>query len=52
MNIPKPKKQKPVKKDDKSQGTLDLKKSYEKTEEEPAAGLPDVDFKKFLGCGG
>lgn len=52
MNIPKPKKQKSVKKDDKKQGAQGLKESYEKAEEDPAAGLPDVDFKKFLGCGG
>lgn len=52
MNIPKSKKQKAANKEEKKKEVQDSEELNEEPEDEPKVGLPDLDLKKFLGCGG
>lgn len=52
MNIPKPKKRKSNQKNERKKEVQNSEDSNKETKNELNVGLPDIDLKKFLGCGG
>ncbi|MEQ9285267.1 MAG: hypothetical protein RIG77_00075 [Cyclobacteriaceae bacterium] len=52
MNIPKSKKTKPAKGQKVKEKPTDAVSGQDGQEDLKNSGLPDVDLKKFMGCGG